>query len=79
MTEGTPAPPHPPSMAATELTHATASRDCQLHTPGRTGCTPSPPGHSRRLPCSSSVLHGCMGEDLSQPVDPTAGVITAQF
>ena len=43
MIEGTPAPPHPPSMAATELTHATASRDCRCHTPGRTGRIPSPP------------------------------------
>ena len=38
-----PAPLHLPSMAATELTHATASRDCRRHTPGRTGRIPSPP------------------------------------
>ena len=39
----TPTPLPPPSVAATELTHATASRDCPRHTPGRTGRIPSPP------------------------------------
>ena len=50
------APLHPPSMAATELTHATTSRDCQRHTPGRTGCTASPPTSTAGTQPPSPVL-----------------------
>ena len=53
--------------------------------PGTAGATPrgepaaSPPhraltpGHSHRIPCSSSALPGCMGEDLSPAQDPRQG------
>lgn len=57
-----PAPPHPPSMTATELTHATPRGEPPASPPHR---APSS-GHSHRIPCSRTGLPGRMGEDLSQ-------------
>ena len=62
MIEGPPAPPHPPSMAATGTTSATPRGEPAA--PPHHQALPS--GHSRTLPCSSSALPGRTGEDLSQ-------------
>lgn len=58
-----------PSMAATELTCATPRGE-----PAASPHHQAPsPGHSHRIPRSSSALPGRMGEDLSPTQDPQQG------
>ena len=77
MIEGTPRPCIPlqwrPPSSPTPLPPGIASATPR----GEPAASPPhralPPGHSRLIPCSSSALPSCMGEDLSPTQDPRQG------